>query len=159
MACMQQRLRNRGKRQRGTAYVLVLAITTLLVTLGIAATQLAQNQIKRGESEQDVAKARLAAQYTQDYLQKMHSEDETWRDGVLTARWYYFTNLDGVDIWHAYVDQIDGDLTDDYSEPFLLYTMARSGNAYRSFIAEYSADADGNLILYASSLRQAVFYK
>lgn len=159
MVCWQHRQRKASKRERGTAYVLVLAITTLLVTLGLAATQLAQGQIEQGESEQDVAKARLAAQYTQDYIHKLRTGDTTWRDGLLTSRWYYFTNLDGVDIWHAYVDQIDGDLADDYSEPFVLYTLARSGSAYRSYIAEYSADEDGNLTLNVSTLRQGVFNK
>lgn len=150
-----QRVKNM-RRQRGTAYVLVLAITTLLVTLGLAAAQLAKGQVEQGNREQDVAKARTAAQYAQDYMHKLRSGDTAWRDELETQRWYYFTRLDGVDIWHAYVDQIDGDLADDDSEPFVLYTLARSGDAYRSYIAEYTADAEGNLTLNPSTYRQGV---
>ena len=37
----------RSARQRGTAFVLVLAITSMLVMLGITTTQLSRNEMKR----------------------------------------------------------------------------------------------------------------
>lgn len=146
-------------RQRGTAYVLVLAITSLLVTLGFAATQLAQNQIKQGENEVDLAKARLAATYAQDYIHKLMDGETDWRDSHLAATWYSFSTIDGVDIYYTYIDQIDGDLGDDYSQPFLLYTRADSGDATRMFITEYTVDEDHNVTRNASSFRQVVFVK
>jgi len=47
------------RKQRGTAYVLVLSITTLLVTLGIAASQLAQSQIEQGNLDQEIGRAHV----------------------------------------------------------------------------------------------------
>lgn len=157
MRMMNKRHANVVRRQCGTAYVLVLSITTLLVTLGIAATQLAQNQIEHGETEDDLAKARLAAMYTQDYIHKSITGDDAWRDNLDSTNWRYFAELDGIKIWYNYVDEVDGDLTDDYSEPFVLYTLAVSGQASRIYSAEYTADADGNLTRNASTLRQEVF--
>ena len=147
------------RRQRGTAYILVLAITTLLVTLGLAAAQLAQGQIEQGDDALDQSKARLTALYMQDVFQKQHSGDLAWRDGVESGTWYYQTQVDDVRIYYAFVDQIDGDLDDDYSEPFLLYTLGLSGTSYRIYSAEYAADEDGNLTLNASTFQQQVFVK
>lgn len=159
MKVLAKRRGGRRRHQRGTAYVLVLAITALLVTLGLAANQLAQNQIERGESDHDLAKARLAALYTQDYVHKLINGSLTWRDGITSGNWRYFTMLDGVRIWFAYVDQIDGDLSNDYSEPFVLYTLAICGDAYRLYSVEFSADDAGNLTAIASTFRQEVLGK
>ena len=145
------------RRRRGTAYVLVLAITTLLVTLGLAATQLAKGQIEQGEAELDVARARVAAQTAQDLIHKGIDGGDSWRDGAATASWYLLGVFDGVRIWYAYIDQIDGDLSDDYSEPFLLYTMANVGSAYRIYSVEYTADEDGKLTRNAGTFKQEVF--
>ena len=151
--------RLRQRRQRGTAYILVLAITTLLVTLGLAASQLARGQIEQGDNALDQSKARLTALYMQDIFQKQNSGNLTWRDGKESETWYFQTEIDGVRILYAYVDQIDNDLDDDYSEPFLLYTMGLSGTSFRIYSAEYVADEDGNLTLNASTLQQQVFVK
>lgn len=147
------------RKQRGTAYVLVLAITTLLVTLGIAATHLAQNQIEQGDSALDQAKARLAAQSYLDILHRRNNGSTTWRDGVATETWFLLTSQDGIDLYYAYDDPIDGDLDDDYTEPFRLYTLAKSGTAFRIYSVEYTADTDGNLTRNASTFKQEVFVK
>ncbi|MEM9346546.1 MAG: hypothetical protein AAGB26_08005 [Planctomycetota bacterium] len=145
------------RRQRGTAYVLVLAITTLLITLGLTATQLAQDQIEQGDIQSDQAKARLAALYMQDVIHKRNTGDLTWRDGLDTETWYYMGTQDGILVFQAYADQIDGDLDDDYAEPFLLYTLAVSGTTFRIYSVEYASDSSGNLTRNASTFQQQVF--
>ena len=157
MRCLGGHKQKRMHRQRGTAYVLVLAITTLLITLGIAATQLAQNQIEQGDSKQGQAEARLAAQYTQDILHKRNSGDLTWRDGIVPEQWYPLAPMNGTKVYYSYIDPIDGDVEDDYSDPFVLYTLAQSGTNFRVYSAEYTADDAGNLTLKASTLKQEVF--
>ncbi|MEO0476949.1 MAG: hypothetical protein AAF085_13405 [Planctomycetota bacterium] len=147
------------RRQRGTAYVLVLAITTLLITLGFAAAQLAQNQIEQGDTQLDQAKAGLTAQFIQDLVHKRNTGDLTWRDGVDTETWYFMGQEDGVRVFFAYVDPIDSDLGDDYSEPFVLYTMGLSGTTFRIYSVEYSSDSEGNLTRNASTFQQQVFVK
>jgi hypothetical protein len=147
------------RKQRGTAYVLVLAITTLLITLGIAATQLAQNQIEQGDNENGQAKARLAGQAALDIIHKRNTGDLTWRDGVVAEQWYPLGLVDDVYVYYAYLDPIDSDVEDDYADPVVLYTLAFTGNNYRIFSAEYTADDAGNLTLNGSTLKQEVFAK
>ncbi|MEM6257810.1 MAG: hypothetical protein AAGI37_05805 [Planctomycetota bacterium] len=147
------------RRQRGTAYMLVLAITTLLITLGLTATQLAQDQIERGDIQSDQAKARLAALYMQDVIHKRNTGDLAWRDGLETETWYLQGAQDGVLLFYAFVDEIDGDLDDDYTEPFLLYTMGYAGATFRIYSVEYVSDSSGNLTRNASTFQQQVFAK
>lgn len=144
-------------RQRGTAYVLVLAITTLLLVLGITANSIARADIEENELQEDQVAAQLAAEYLQDYLQKIHSGSKTWRDGIYSSSWYYFTAVDGVYLLHGYVDEIDGDLANDYSQPVRIYTYAITTKARRVYSAEYAPDDEGNLILIPSSMRQETF--
>lgn len=148
---------NCRQRQRGTAYVLVLSITTLLVTLGIAATQIAQGQIEQVDLDQDLAQARLAAQVTQDIIHRRNSGTTTWRDGVSNATWYSLASLDGLSYFYAYVDPIDGDLSNNTTDPFVLYTLAFSGQAFRIYSSEYRVDEDGNWTRDASTFKQEVF--
>ena len=147
------------RKQRGTAYVLVLSITTLLVTLGIAASQLAQSQIEQGNLDQDLAKARHAAMSFQDVISRRNTGSTTWRSGVTNSTWYQLPTQDSISLFYAYVDPIDGDINDDDADPFLLYTWAHSGTAFRIYSAEYSVDEDDEWARDASTFKQRVFAK
>jgi len=147
------------RKQRGTAYILVLSITTLLVTLGIAATQLAQGQIEQGNLDQDLAKARHAAMSFQDVICRRNTGSTTWRDGVTGTTWYQLPTQDSVNLFYAYKDPIDGDLRNNHTDPFVLYTLAYSGTAFRIYSAEYSVDVDGKWTRNTSTFKQEVFTK
>jgi type II secretory pathway component PulK len=145
------------RRTRGTALVLVLGMTTLLVTLGIAATQIARGELKRNTLAQDQADARVAAQYAIDYIHKTLNGRTSWRDNASNGSWNYFAQLDDVSIAYAYVDEIDGDLTNDATQPFFLYTLAIKGDSRRVYRIELIPDDEGNLIRNDSTFEQGVF--
>lgn len=149
--------KNHRRRQRGTAYVLVLAITSILIVLGIAATQIARGEIERNDLEQDQAKARIAAQYAMDYIHKLRNGDVTWRANVVNAQWRSFMNYNGVAIYSAYIDQIDGDMANDSGQPFLLYTAAVSGDSRRVYRVEMISDDAGNLTRNDETFEQIPF--
>jgi len=153
---MRRALRQR-RRYRGTALVLVLGMTTLLVTLGIAATQIARGELKRNTLEQDQAEARIAAQYTLDYIHKALNGNTSWRSDAQDDRWYYFAQLDGTYIYYSYIDQIDGDISNDATQPFILYTLAIKGNSQRLYRVELVPDEAGNLNRNESKFEQGVF--
>lgn len=152
-----RRAYSRHARQRGTAYVLVLAITSMLVMLGITATQISRGEMKRNTLEQDQAEVRLLAISCQDILHKQLSGRLTWRASARDGKWTRFETIDGVTLYYAFVDQIDGDITNDYTQPFLLYTAAVDGDSARAYIVELVPDESGNLTRNASSFRQMVF--
>lgn len=145
------------RRRRGTALILVLGITTLLVTLGIAATQIARGQLERNALEQDQAAARLAAQSTQDLIQKALDGQTTWRSTAVSGDWNTFATLDGVQLYYAYVDEVDGDLGNDTTQPFVLYSLAVSGDSKRCYRVELVPDSANNLRRNEPTFEQVVF--
>ena len=153
----QTKLQIGTARQRGTAFVLVLAITSLLVMLGITTTQLSRNEMQRNNLDQDQASVRLIALTGQDILHKRLDGSTAWRATAANGSWTYYGAIDGVALYYAFVDQIDGDVTNDATQPFLLYTLAVDGDSIRSYIVELVPDDSGNLTRNASSFRQAIF--
>ena len=147
----------RSARQRGTAFVLVLAITSMLVMLGITTTQLSRNEMKRNNMDQDQAAVRLMAMTGLDIMHKRLDGSTAWRATATNGQWTYFLRIDGVTMYYAFVDQIDGDMTNDNSQPFQLYSLAFDGSSMRIYVVEMTSDASGNLTRNASSLRQATF--
>ncbi len=145
------------RRSRGTALVLVLGLTTLLVTLGIAATQIARGELKRNDLEHEQADARIAAQYTLDYIQKALDGNTSWRADATNETWSLFSHMDGVTTFYAYLDPIDGDVTNDASQPFLLYSLAVSGNSKRAYRVELTPDSEGNLKRNDATFEQVIF--
>jgi len=132
-------------RQRGTAYVLVIGITSLLVVLGLAAAQITKRQTERNQLHISEAQARLNAEYVQGYIQKLYDGSMNWRDNVGDNQWAYFFTYEGVSMYYAFEDPIDGQMAGDYTQPFRLYTLAVAGEAQRLYSAEYMPDEDGRL--------------
>ena len=148
--------RRSRRRQRGTAYVLVLSITSMLVVMGIAATQIARGELERYELESGQAAARLSAVSLQDMIHKQIDGDMTWRDSATSGAWVRFGTLDGGDLFYRYRDQIDGNMSDDYTEPFLLYTRAIYGESRRTYVIEMIPDDDGEITPNAASFSQVI---
>lgn len=141
-------------RCRGTAYVLVLGITSLLIVLALAAAQITKRHVERNELHMNEAQARLNAEYVQGYIQKLYDGDMTWRDNVGDNQWAYFFTYEGVSMYYAFEDPIDGQMAGDYTQPFRLYTIAVAGEAQRLYSAEYMPDEDGHLTRTAWTLRR-----
>lgn len=148
---------HRNRRRRGTAYVLALAVTSMLVVLGIAATQIARGAIEQKGLEHDQAQARIAALYAQDYIQKLLDGDTAWRGAAPDGTWSLFAELHGVTLHYAYIDQADGDITNDPTQPFLLYTMAVKGASRRVYRVEMIPDENGNLTRNLDKFEQVAF--
>lgn len=149
--------RHHTRRRRGTAYVLALSITSMLIVLGITATQIARGAIEENELEHDQAEARTAALYAQDYIHKFLDGNTSWRANAPNANWSYFAQLHDVTMFYAYVDQIDGDITNDPTQPFMLYTLAVKGESRRVYRVEVVPDADGNLTRNLDKFEQVAF--
>lgn len=143
-----------SSRRRGTAYVLALSIMTILMIVGIAATKIARTELAKSTLESDQAVARLSAIYTQDYIHRVLSGGTAWRASAPNASWNIFYQYQGCTMYYAYVDQVDGNINNDATQPFLLYTLAVKGNSRRIYRVEIVPDANGNLTRNADTFQQ-----
>lgn len=147
---------NRANR-RGTAYLLVLAITSMLVVLGFAANQIAANQIDREQLETDQANARLAASSSLDHVHKLLDGQTAWRGYINSGYWYLLRTEDDTTVYLAVIDQVDGDLSNNNAQPFLVYCMAVVNNSRRVYSVEFYSDAAGNLTMNHAKFKQSTF--
>ena len=141
-------------RRRGTAYVLVLGITSLLVTLGLAAIELSSIERERYELAQDQATARYAAFTGLDLLHKSLEGNSTWRDSASDDTWGIVYVEGDLTLSYKFVDEEDGMIAGDYTQPFRLYTRASIGHSNRLYSVVYTPDASNNLTRDLSTFRQ-----
>ena len=151
------RPKHQSVRQRGTAYVLVLGITTLLVVMGIGGAMLGRVEVEKGNLQHDQAVARLAAEVTLDIRHKqLNLSGTAWRSAVQHDTWSAAQTYAGAQIRTKIVDEIDGDLTNNNAQPFRVYTMAQVGNAARVYSIEMIPEDDDTYTRNARTLRQEV---
>lgn len=132
---------HRLRRQRGTVYVLVLSITSLLVVLGIASSMLARKHTRQSVLQHNQTSARLAAITALDYQHKMIDGDATWRNAVTDGVWSAGATYEDAVVQYKFIDEMDGSLVDSSAHPFRLYAKATVGDAVRIYSAEFIPDA------------------
>lgn len=145
---------NRYARRRGTVYVLVLSITSLLVILGIGGAMVSRVEIEKSELEQHQSATRWVAIISLDLTHKRINGETTWRSEVWHDVWRPSENYNGCRIQVKYVDEIDGVIGDDPMQPFRLYAKAEKGSAVRIYSVEMIPDSNGNLTMNPRSMRK-----
>lgn len=146
-------MRRRAK-QRGTAYVLVLGITTLLVVMGLTSALIARGTLQRIELETDQAKARLLGITFMDYCHSRIDGSAFFRMLVTSGEWRSAETFGDGAAQHMYVDEIDGDINNDNAQPFRLYVMVTVGDAVRIYSQEFVPDESNNLRRDPKTFRQ-----
>jgi len=142
-------------KQRGTAYVLVLAITTLLVAMGVAGVMLARQNLKRSDL----------------YVQQLQAAEESrnglelvsyrvnglgvglWRSIYTSGGWVNDSPAGQLTLSYMFVDENDGDLADDPAQDVRLYVRADYGKATRIYSMNFSATT-GALVAQPDTFRQ-----
>lgn len=144
------------RRQRGTVYVLVLGITTLLVAMGVAGAMLARVANERSNLEQDQAKARLLALSMFDIRHGQIDGYTLWRAFVTNDTWDGWQTLGDGQVRSKYLDEVDGDIKNwgGEDQPFRLYVEAQVGDAVRVYSQEFIVGDSNVLIRNPKSLRQ-----
>lgn len=147
--------RGRGAARRGSAYLLVLGITTMLVVMGISGVLLGRVAVEESDLQQDQAIARLAAQVALDVTHKqLDLSGDTWRATTDDDQWQSARAYAGATIRVKFVDEIDGELDNDNTQPFRVYTQAQSGDAVRLYSVELIPLEGGGYKRNARTLRQ-----
>lgn len=140
--------------RKGSAYLLVLGVTSLLVTLGLAAIQLATRQVERHAWTEAQAQTRLSALNAQDLVSRQLSGTTAWRPFVSNNLTYFLMRQGDGFVYFSLSDPIDGDVANDPLHAIRLRTLSVSGHTVRIYSAEYQPDEDGNLSMIPGTLQR-----
>ena len=120
-------------RQRGTVYLLVLSITTLLVGIGVTAVIVGRINLKTEALEADQTQARFLAQNSIDLLRQELNADPSWRTNYTNDTWYGSYDGGVGTVRFKLIDEGDGSLIDDDKDPVRMYVQATVGGAVRIY--------------------------
>lgn len=144
----------RPAARRGTVYILVLGITTMLVVFGIAGAMIARVTVEQGQLQEELTKAKLAAEVALDVRHKQIDGQNAWRGSVGDNTWSKNNNIADAKVYFKYVDEYDGTIANDNTQPFRLYAKAEVGQAVRVYSVEFVPDDTAKLTRRPRTFRQ-----
>ena len=128
---------------KGSAYVLVVGLTALVMTLAVGAIAVARIQARRGRADADVTQARLLAHAAVEMGRFLVKSDPQWRVHYPNGTW-------GADALNGLgqgvlegIDPNDADLTDDELDPLVLVGTGARGAATQAMQVTLLAYAEG----------------
>jgi hypothetical protein len=137
MSPLQTKSRRPSARRRGSAYLLVLSTSMIVAVVGIAAVLALRLQRQVAEADTATVEARFATESVLDLAIFRLRGDVTWRAKYANDTW---TDKETVSLQthtatyrFKLVDEGDGDLADDPTDPVRLYVEAAVGNAARLY--------------------------
>ncbi len=118
-------------RRRGSVYVAVLGVAMMVTILGLSA--LAATRLRRDSAvgTETVVKASLYAQSVVDIVLYRLENDPNWRTTYTHDIWTADEPVGEVTFAYHFVDEADGDLANDPTQPVRLYVKATVGEAVR----------------------------
>ena len=135
--------RQTDPRERGSVYVLVLGASLLVAVIGISSLLAARVQRRTVANSADLIQARELARAGIDFV--IYGEDKDlagsiWR-GMLNDGGYQGRPLAGGVFSVNGVDPVDGDVINDDTNPVVLTSVGKYGNA--KYILQVTIDTDG----------------
>ncbi len=118
-------------RRRASIYLGVLGVTMLVSLAGVAGLLAGRAQYLASRMDQDALQADLMAQSAVDLVLYSLDASSTWRGDHNSNEWSGWLTAGSLSYCYKLVDELDGDLADDASEPVRLYVSARCGEAVR----------------------------
>ncbi len=133
-------------RQRGSVYVLVLGASLIVAVIGISALMAARVQRRATQVSAGMAQTRQLARSAIDLgLLTVQQNPATWR--TLFAAGTLPTNLSlgSGKLTLAATDPVDGDLTNNLTDPVVLTGIGMSGDA--RYMLQVTLNGDGTIEL------------
>lgn len=133
----------RGRRPGGI-YIAVLVAVLIVSLIGLAGLQSARIDRRAAAANEDAIRARFTARsYAEIVFQRLQS-DSSWRSNYSNNNWSNGESLDGGQVKFKLVDDADGDLADDSTEPFRIQTQANYGSATRGMSISVQPPSSGS---------------
>lgn len=121
----------RSNRRRGSLYVAVLSVALLITIIGVSAVLAARVEQRALVDTEAAAKADCGVASMVDLGLYWITADSNWRTTYVNDTWSTALVTDGMTLRGKLVDEIDGNLADDPTEPVRLYAKAVVGRAVR----------------------------
>ncbi len=119
-------------RRRATSYVAVLGATTIVSIIGMSALFAMRVELRATRQAEDAALAdAFSTSMIEVYILRT-SQVANWRSSEVNGAWSADETADGVRFSYKLVDEVDGDLANDPTQPVRLYARARVGDAVRT---------------------------
>jgi len=131
------------RRRRGSTYVLVLGVSTLVVTMAAGAIAVARIQARRSRTMHDVAHACLYADAAVEMGRFLIKQDPDWRDHYSSGVWFkgisFASGAGSLEV----IDPTDGNLANDELHPVVLTGTGTRRDAVRNTRVTLIARAQG----------------
>lgn len=121
----------RRARQRGSAFVLVIAVTSIVGIIGMAGLMVVRVQHRGVRGRADATQAQALADAALQLIHRRIADDDAWRDDHEHDTWSSAEALGSGTFIYKFVDEDDGDLADDDRDKVRLYTQATVGDSVR----------------------------
>ena len=141
-------MRARARQRCGGIYVAVLMTAMIVAVIGISALSVNRVQFRSSEGANNVTAARFYAQSAVEMGMLSVSSDVSWRSTYSHDAWEPEQSIgNGTFTWKL-VDEYNGDLAADPSNPVRLYGKGSVGEAVRiySMLIQEVDDASSNLL-------------
>jgi len=129
--------------RRGSAYVLILGLSALIVTLALGAIAMARIQARRGRTTADITHARLYAHAAVEMARFIIKNDPQWRQNHPNGTWAADVPVGNGTGALEVIDPNDGDLADDELHPVVLTGAGTMGHATQKMSVTLLAQAHG----------------
>jgi len=124
---------------RGSVYFAVLGVAMLVTLIGLSGVLATRVGRRNAALTAAALQADTAAQSLMDVVLYRLTHDLYWRSNYQNDTWTAFENYgDGVTGSFKLVDELDGDLANDESQPARLYCRAAVGEAMRMYSIVFS---------------------
>ena len=120
-------------RRRGSVYIAVLGAGMIVIVIGLSALWVARIRGRTTAANQDAISADLCAQSALDLALFRIGADPNWRTTYTHDTWTAEESLGDYTFQFKLVDEADGDLANDPSQPARLYAKAGFGAAVRLY--------------------------
>lgn len=121
------------RRHRGSAYVAVLGMSMIITVIGLSAVMAARVTTRTVNADRDMARAVFAGRSVMEIATHRIANDSAWRSTYTNDTWTTDETLDELVFSYKLVDEQDGNLTGDTTQPVRLYAKATVGDALRIY--------------------------
>jgi hypothetical protein len=133
-------------RRRGSVYVFVLSTALLVTCIGLSSLLAVRVERRTAAVTQAAVQARFGAASFLEVVVLRIAQNPTWRSSYTHNVWTSDETVDGITYTFKFVDEQDGDLSDDAYQPARLYAKASVGEAVRIYSVLLATEGSGGSI-------------
>ena len=135
------RRRRLSANHQGTIYLTVLGVSVMVALIGLTGLTLTRLERRTGEATGRGVQADALVRSALE-LGLLAARGGSWRSDHTSGAWTAAASLGSGTVRYRFIDEADGSLTDNGSEPVLLQAEGTVGRAVRVLSARLDVDTD-----------------